>query len=112
WAEDDSNLGDLLEEDGRVAAFTGRKADALKAIDKLKEMYRTKSDGVLPVNIALIYDALGEREEALKWLGEQFDKSGSLPLIYRFYPRLDALRSDPAFVELRHRARLKSENMS
>lgn len=110
--EDDSNLGDFLEEDGRVAAFTGRKADALKAIDKLKEMYRTKSEGVLPVNIALIYDALGEREEALKWLGEQIEKSGGLPLIYRFDPRLDALRSDPAFAELRHHARLKSDNMS
>nr|MDQ3821024.1 tetratricopeptide repeat protein [Acidobacteriota bacterium] len=112
WAEDDSNLGDLLEEDGRVAAFSGRKADALKAIDKLKEMYRVKSDGVLPVNIALIYDALGEREEALKWLGEQFEKSGGLPLIYRFDPRLDSLRSDPAFAELRHRARDKSEDAS
>ncbi|PYS51164.1 MAG: hypothetical protein DMF68_05200 [Acidobacteria bacterium] len=112
WAEDDSNVGDLLEEDGRVAAFAGRKADALKTIDKLREMYRTKPDGVLPINIALVYDALGEREEALKWLGEQFEKNGGLPLIYRFDPRLDALRSDPAFVELRHRARLKSERMS
>ena len=112
WAEDDSHLGDLLEEDGRMAAFTGRKADALKAIEKLKEMYRAKSEGVLPVNIALVYDALGEREEALKWLGEQLEKNGGLPLLYRFDPRLDALRSDPRFVELRHRARLKSENMS
>ena len=52
----------------------------------------------------LVYEALGQRSEALKWIAEQFEKKGALPIIYRFDPRLDDLRSDPQFVELRHRA--------
>lgn len=104
WADDDSQLGDILETDGRLSALTGRRDDALKAIDELKELYRKKSDNVLPVSIALVYDALGDRDEALKWIEERFEKTGCLPILYRFDPRLDNIKSDPRFSEVRHRA--------
>lgn len=102
--ENDLDRADVLEEDGRISALTGRKNDALKAVNELREMYSAKQDGVLPINIALVYEALGQRDEALKWMAEQFEKKGALPLIYRFDPRLDDLRSDPQFIELRRRA--------
>lgn len=112
FAANDADHADILEEVGRVSALTGRESDALKAANELREIYSRKPDGTLPINIALVYDALGQRDEALKWMAEQFEKKGGLPLIYRFDPRLENLTSDPRFVELRQRAIQNSTAMS
>jgi uncharacterized protein HemY len=64
-------------------------------------MYRAKPDSVKPISLALIYEALGERDEALKWVAEQFEKRMGLSIIYRFDPRVDALKADPRYEALR-----------
>jgi hypothetical protein len=74
-------------------------------LDQLKE--RAARDYVSPYDLALLYAALGNREQAMVHLEAAYrERSGVLIWGLRNDPRLDAIRKEPAFGELMRRVGL------
>jgi len=93
--DDPSVLGML----GRAYGLSGNKMEAEKILDQLKEL--SKQRYVAAYSFALVYLALGDKEEALRWLEQSYqDRAGSDIGYIRVDPLLDPLRSDPRFEAL------------
>ena len=94
------------EAPGRLAAFaytcaiSGKKADAQKILDELKE--RAKSEVISSECFAIIYAGLGENDHAFEWM-EKFYKDRTGPPYLTINLMLDRLRSDPRFSDLARR---------
>jgi TolB-like protein/predicted Ser/Thr protein kinase len=87
---------------GHAYAVSGKKTDAEKVLDQLKEMSTQRY--VAPYNVAVIYAGLGEKDEAFSWLQRAYDeRSYILPVYLNTDSRLDSLHSDLRFEELRRR---------
>jgi eukaryotic-like serine/threonine-protein kinase len=90
---------------GHAYAVSGNRADAQKTADHMKEMSTQRY--VAPYNVAVIYAGLGEKDEAFNWLRRAYDdRSYTLVAYLNTDARLDNLRSDPRFGELRRRIAL------
>jgi len=90
---------------GYALAISGKKADAQKVIDHMKQLSATT--WIAPYNIAVIYVGLGEKDQAFDWL-ERAYKSRSYYMA-EYLPtdsRVDSLRSDPRFADLLRRVGL------
>ena len=62
---------------------------------------------VAPYNVAVIYAGLGQKDEAFNWLNRAYDDRSYLLAVYlNTDSRLDTVRSDPRFDELRRRIAL------
>ena len=86
----DTYLASLLMEAGKI--------DEASAI--LEEMLRlSKSRYVPPLHIALVYNALGQTDEALDWL-EKGCKQHDSRMTFLKDPRLINLHGDPRFQEI------------
>lgn len=91
----DPDTTDAVEALGYVYAVTGRRNEARKVLAELQET--AKHGEVSRYNIALIYAALGQKDQAFEWL-ERAAADQSLQTIYlRFDPQLDILKADPRF---------------
>lgn len=87
---------------GHAYAISGRKAEAQKVLDHLKEL--SEHSYVAPYNVAVVYAGLGEKDQAFVWLEQAYnDRSYLLAVYLNTDARLDGLRSDPRFRELRRR---------
>jgi hypothetical protein len=85
----------------------GQRVEARKIIEELKE--QAKREYVWPFNLAIIYVALGEKDQAFEWLEKACD-DGSEELIYLNVDQtFDPLRSDPRFKKLVRRIGLSTE---
>jgi len=81
-------------------AMSGKRAEAQKMLAELHE--RAKGELIAPVNFAIIYTALGEKERAFEWLEKAYnDRSG--PPYLAIDLMLDSLRSDPRFADFARR---------
>ncbi|MBD0371777.1 MAG: tetratricopeptide repeat protein [Pyrinomonadaceae bacterium] len=80
---------------GHVYALTGQKGEARKILGEL-----LSTDDPAPYSIGMIYQGLGEKEQAIGWLRKIKSKEGMLQMLLRDDPRLDSLRSDQRFQEL------------
>jgi len=79
---------------GTIYALTGRRAEALRILDHLKDL--STHQYVDPVAFWSIYNALGEKDLAFKWFEKGYaDKSGYM--ISLKLPLYDSWRSDPRF---------------
>jgi tetratricopeptide (TPR) repeat protein len=90
---------------GHALALAGNSAEARKVLDRLKEL--SADDWVAPYNVAIVYAGLREKDQAFAWLDQAY-KSRSYYLV-QYLPtdtRLDGLRSDARFVQLRRRVGL------
>ena len=76
-------------------AKMGRQNDARRIVDELKEISATKY--VAGDVIASIYVALGEIDEAFRWLEHAFEQYAA---VQYFSPEFRPLRSDPRFADL------------
>lgn len=66
---------------------------------------------IAPYNVAVIYAGLGEKDQAFTWLNRAYnDRSYILVEYLTTDARLDSLRSDPRFDELRRRTGLPALN--
>ena len=91
---------DAIAAIGYVDAHRGEKQSALRVIDQLESLSQRKY--VSPVNIAIIYAALGRNDQAIEWLQKaRKARYGWLPYV-KVDPRLEPLHSDPRFQELLH----------
>jgi DNA-binding winged helix-turn-helix (wHTH) protein/TolB-like protein/predicted Zn-dependent protease len=93
---------DALQALGSAYALAGRRADALKVIEKLVHMKEHGSDRerqlILPYNIALIYSELGDNNNAFAWLDRQ-DLDPMIVAALKYDAQLDLLSADPRFAE-------------
>jgi tetratricopeptide (TPR) repeat protein len=85
-------------------AAAGRRAEAQKVLDELHE--RSKQTYVQPVWLAVIYGALGDKDQAFQWLDQGYqDRSGWLAYL-KVDPVFRPLQGDARFTDLTRRVGL------
>ncbi len=78
-------------------AVSGNKDEAQKRLNEFNE--RAKQSYVEPIDFAIIYTGLGDKDRAFEWLEKAYkDRSG--PPYLAIDLMLDSLRSDPRFADL------------
>lgn len=83
-------------------ARVGRRADAEKLLNKVK-----RNKYVPPVYVALIYEFLGDKEQAFAWLETACDEHAHDTIVLGVDAAFDGLRSDPRFANLLRRMGLQ-----
>lgn len=102
-------LGGVEARIGRAYALSGKRREAQMALDKLKHLSSKTLSGqgtVPPYNMALIYDGLGEPEQAIAWLEKVFE-AGSQRFGLKTDPIWDNLRSHRRFLDLLRRMEIE-----
>jgi Flp pilus assembly protein TadD len=90
---------------GHGYALSGNRTEAHKIVDHLKDL--SAHTWIAPYNVAVIYAGLGEKDQAFVWLDRAYrDRSYYLAEYLPTDARLDNLRSDPRFADLRKRVGL------
>jgi TolB-like protein/Flp pilus assembly protein TadD len=89
----------VLAELAHVYAVSGNKTEARKFLNEMNEV--AKHRYVEAYAFAIVYLALGEKEEALRWLEKSYqDHAGADLAFIRIDPLLAPLRGDPRFEKL------------
>jgi tetratricopeptide (TPR) repeat protein len=86
---------------GITYAKMGRREDARRVLDQL--IQKSRQQYVTADSIAAIYVALGEKDEAFRWLDRAVEEHSGSFYSYMFCPEFRALRSDPRFADLLRR---------
>jgi adenylate cyclase len=86
---------------GITYAKMGRREDARHILDRLIE--KSRQQYVAADSIAAMYVALGEKDEAFRWLDRAFEEHSGSFYSYLFRPEFRPLRSDPRFTDLLRR---------
>ncbi len=89
---------------GHAYATSGKRDEALKALDQLKELAKRRY--VSPINFVFIYVGLGEKDEAFQWLETCYQERDPQTTRLKVNPLFDPLRSDARFAELMRRVGL------
>jgi TolB-like protein/DNA-binding winged helix-turn-helix (wHTH) protein len=89
--------GDKLEL-ARIYALSGRKREALKLLPGLKEQVKRRD--LWPIDMAELYAALGEKDDAFAWLERAFDEKSQQLTYLNSAAEWDPLRSDPRFQDI------------
>jgi|SRR5216683_2600276 len=89
---------------GRAYALAGRTAEAQEILSQLKELSARRY--VSPYQVAMIYEGLGDKEQALAWLERAYQQRVHNMVFLKVEPELDGLRSDPRFASLVQRVGL------
>ncbi len=87
-----------LELLGHVLAIAGQKDKARKLLSELQSP--AKQNCIHPYNVALIHAALGQKEQAFKWLERPHVNWTERLRVLRFDPRMDSLKEDARFAAL------------
>ena len=88
----------------RSHALAGNRAAAMKVLEELKSLMTRRY--VSRHDMAIVYLALGEKQQALDWLEKAYeDRNWWMPWL-KVEPRFDPLRADPRFVDLLRRVGL------
>jgi tetratricopeptide (TPR) repeat protein len=86
---------------GSVYAISGQRGEAQKLLDQLRE--ESKQKYVSPYNIALIYEGLGDIEQAFRSLEKAYAEHDSNIVHVKVEPEFEGLHSDPRFTDLLRR---------
>jgi TolB-like protein/DNA-binding winged helix-turn-helix (wHTH) protein/Tfp pilus assembly protein PilF len=81
-----------------VYGFAGRKREAMKLIDELRE--RSRQHHISASLFAEAYIGLGEKDESMAWLERAYEEHDQWMVYIKSYPGWDALSSDPRFQAL------------
>jgi len=79
----------------RAYAASGKGSEALKLLSDLKK--RSNAIYSHGSEIAVIYAALGDTDQAMNWLGKSYEERFNPGVLL---PGFDPLRSDPRFQDL------------
>ncbi len=90
---------------------SGHRAEATAVLGELSRR-RTGQSYVSPVRLAQIHLGLGERDQALDWLGQAVEQRCTEVAWFGVNPMFDELRSEPAFVALLERTGLAQAESS
>ncbi len=86
---------------GNMYSLAGKKAQALKVVDQLKEWSKRKY--VAPYDIALVYIGLGDKDQAFALLEKAYQAHSNDMSNLKADPTFDPLRSDPRFQDFLRR---------
>ncbi len=89
---------------GTAYAMSGRRAEAEKVLGEVEKVSRQRY--VSPYYVAMIYAALGEKEQAFAFLARAYAERSRRLVFLKVNPVWDSLRSDPRFVDLVRRVGL------
>jgi TolB-like protein/DNA-binding winged helix-turn-helix (wHTH) protein/Tfp pilus assembly protein PilF len=82
----------------RAYAMSGKRAEALKLVDKLED--QSKKRHVAPFWIAEAYVGLGDKDRAFEWLERGYQEHDVTTPFMNVCPLCDPLRPDPRFASL------------
>ena len=82
-------------------AASGKQGEARQALAELKEL--SKGRYVAPLDMAIVYIGLGERELALEWLEKACEDHSYWLIWLKTDPRFDSLHGHPRYRELLRR---------
>jgi TolB-like protein/Tfp pilus assembly protein PilF len=85
----------LLANLASVYGFAGRKREAVKLIDELKE--RSGQHHISASLFAEAYIGLGKNDEAMAWLERAYEERDQWMVYIKSFPGWDALRPEPRF---------------
>ncbi|MDQ3256650.1 MAG: tetratricopeptide repeat protein, partial [Acidobacteriota bacterium] len=86
---------------GYAQALSGNQAQAQAVLDELKSLSTQRY--VPPHNIAMVYNGLGERDEAFAWLEKAYEERDVRLTFLKVDPKWDSFRPDPRFADLLRR---------
>ena len=89
---------------GFAYAEAGKKAEAQRVLDELKEL--SKKQYVPAYSIAIIYAGLNDKDQAFEWLNKAYSDRSFYIALLNFESTLDDLRRDSRFKDLLKRANL------
>jgi TolB-like protein/DNA-binding winged helix-turn-helix (wHTH) protein/Flp pilus assembly protein TadD len=89
---------------GYVYARAGRRDEALKALEQLKQL--SKRVYAPPYHFAWIYTGLGEKDRALAMLEKVYEEHTQHVVDLKVHPMFDDLRPDPRYQDLLRRIAL------
>lgn len=90
---------------GYAQALSGNRAQARAVLDELK--FLSTQRYVPPHNIAMIYNGLGEKDEALAWLEKACEERDVRLTFLKVDPKWDSFRSDSRFAAILKRIGLE-----
>ncbi|HSF14507.1 MAG TPA: protein kinase [Vicinamibacteria bacterium] len=82
----------------QAQALTGRREEAQQLLSEI--LARPTLSPVLPYEVAAVYVALGERDEAIAWLRRAIEARDATITNLKTDPTLDGLREDPRYAGL------------
>jgi hypothetical protein len=85
----------------RALALSGDRAGAERLLADIEA--RARERYVSPYSLALVHASLGQADDAFRQLDRALEERSSWMAFAAVNPRLDALRSDPRFAEVRRR---------
>jgi TolB-like protein/DNA-binding winged helix-turn-helix (wHTH) protein/Flp pilus assembly protein TadD len=88
----------------RAYAHAGRRREALRLLDELKQ--RQQKSDVPAAPFVNAYLGLGDNEQAFVWLEKAYKEESNLLQLLKVHPYFDPLRGDPRFTDLLHRVGL------
>ena len=91
---------------GQLYAIWGKQREARAILDGLVE--QSKNRYVSPCGIAMICAALGDKNEAFRWLEKAYEVHDAEVFNLKVEPRLDSLRADARYQDLLSRIGLES----
>lgn len=91
---------------GNFYAVSGKNAEALKVIDRLKKLLKQRY--VSPFYMAIVYAGLRQKDQAFKWLEKAYQERSSLITYLKVEPTFESLHPDPRFADLLQRIGLAS----
>ncbi len=86
---------------GHTYALVGRREKALKILNELGQL--SKQRYVSPLHLAVVNAALGDRDQAFRFLEKAVEKRAQFLIYLKVEPAFDVLRSDPRFQSLLRR---------
>ncbi|HKW64827.1 MAG TPA: tetratricopeptide repeat protein [Candidatus Acidoferrum sp.] len=86
---------------GHAYAAAGKSREAHEILNELKQL--SKRRYVSPYQVASVYAGLGEREQALLWLGKALEEHNDSLVSLKEDPDFARLRTDPRFQEILRR---------
>jgi adenylate cyclase len=98
-------IAEPLSSLGRAYALEGKVAEARKVLVQLRDL--SKDNWVPPYNFAMIYAALGDKDQATASLEKAFEERSWYVTDLAVDPKVDSLRSDPRFANLLRRLNLQ-----
>jgi|SRR5256714_2053377 len=90
---------------GYALAKSGKRREALAELEGLLELLAERY--VPPYLVALVYNGLGERDEALDWLERGYEQRDPKMVFLLVEPKWSNLHSEPRFQDLLRRVGLK-----
>src|SRR5947208_1903450 len=92
---------------GYVYAVSGRRREAQNIVAEIESLWKRRYFS--PVDIALVYAGLGNKDEAFAWLTKAYEARDPQLIWIKVEPEIEGLHSDPRFAELLRRVGLSHD---